>query len=220
MFIRIYNINALRMQHWISCRKPTEKGASCPFSFPSQLSYAVQGQVSRTKAVVTLKSLLKIFCWDERWWMQCAWGSSPLVAMLRGMRTQAEGWAVTGKRREGAGPCRRSAERRQIQVLLYTESSKIKSSRTEPAGRDFSFFWQHTVNEAQNSLLSLQTARIFRDVKLQYRGCTRGIETQLTTSEAFGFLFQSGDFEVVQVFLCASAEIKNTAFLLLDSRWK
>jgi len=72
MFIRIYNINALCMQHWISPRKPAEKGASCtqstvlfPFSFPSQLSYAVQRQVSRTKAAVTLKSLLKIFCWDE-----------------------------------------------------------------------------------------------------------------------------------------------------------
>lgn len=48
-----------------------------------------------------------------------------------------EGWAVTGKRGEGTGPCRRSAERRQIRALLHTESSKIKSSRTEPAGQGF-----------------------------------------------------------------------------------
>lgn len=59
------------MQHWISHRKPIEKGASCPqstafpFSFPSQPYYAIQRQVNRTETVVTLMSLPKIFCWDE-----------------------------------------------------------------------------------------------------------------------------------------------------------
>lgn len=136
------------------------------FPIPPFLGFAEAGQYN--KGCENTNALLKHFL--QGWVMMDAgplkelsrWG--PSVPVRWGYRQpeilcQQVNSNRQRKRRKALNPAG-DLQRRQI---LDLQNNILQDRACRPG---ISPFWQPTVNEAQNSLLSLQTARIFGDVKL------------------------------------------------------